>query len=180
VRRAGIRSECAMKLMSEKLQDLQALYLRQLSLLLFTKEMIQIKTQMLIDSATDVELHQSLRDHLTETDAQAERLRNILTRATGKTETLKGKVIYALFDEAEELIEDAAHEGVRDAIVISAAQRIEHYEIAVYGELRQFAHILGMDEDARLLDQTIQEERRADHQLTTIANRVNLTARKAA
>jgi ferritin-like metal-binding protein YciE len=169
-----------MKLMSEKLPDLQTLYLRQLRSLLFAEEMIAIKTQMLIDASTDLDLHQSLRDHLEETDAHAERLRNILTRASGKADALKCKIVYALFDEAEDMIEDAAHEGVRDVIVISAAQRIEHYEIAVYGELRQFAQILSRGEDAQLLDQTMQEEKRADHELSTIVDRVNLTAKKVA
>jgi ferritin-like metal-binding protein YciE len=108
------------------------------------------------------------------------RLRAILQRATGAADPLKCKVVYALFDEAEDIVQDTSHQEVRDAALISVAQRIEHYEIAVYGALRQFARILGQDEVAQLLDQTLQEERRADHQLTTIADRINPTAQRAA
>ena len=60
------------------------------------------------------------------------------------------------------------------------AQRIEHYEIAAYGAARHFAHVLGLDSDAELLNQTIHEEGHADHLLTSIADRMNPIARKAA
>jgi ferritin-like metal-binding protein YciE len=177
---AGTFSEVAMKLMIEQMPDLQALYIRQLRLLLSAEEMIAIKTQMLIDAATDPELHQALRDHLHEDDGHAARLRDILTRITGKADPLKCKVIYALFDEAEDLMEDAGHESVRNVILIAAAQRIEHYEIAAYGAVRQFARVLGRTDDAMVLDMTIQEEGHADHQLTQIAERINPAAQKAA
>jgi ferritin-like metal-binding protein YciE len=170
----------AMKLTIEQMPDLQALYIRQLRLLLSAEEMIAIKTQMLIDAATDPELHQALRDHLQEDNVHAARLRDILIRITGAAHPLKCRVIYALFDEAEDLMEDAGHESVRNVILIAAAQRIEHYEIAAYGAVRQFARVLGRTDDAMVLDMTIQEERHADHQLTQIAERINPAAQKAA
>ena len=78
------------------------------------------------------------------------------------------------------MIKDASDESVRDAALIAAAQRVEHYEIASYGAVRNFARILGETSGAQLLDQTIKEEGNADHLLTEIANRVNPYAEKAA
>lgn len=78
------------------------------------------------------------------------------------------------------MIKDASDESVRDAALIAAAQRVEHYEIATYGAVRHFARILGEASDAQLLDQTSNEEGHADHLLTEIANRVNPYAEKAA
>lgn len=168
-----------MKLFIERIPNLQALYEKQLRLLLSAEEMGAIKLGLLVDSATDPELHQALREHKQETSAHGARLREILTATAEGTDPLKCKVIYALFDEAEDFLKETSHEEVRDALIISAAQRIEHYEIAAYGTMRQFAAVLGRDRDIGLLDETIQEEGRMDHRLTSIAERVNPTAKKA-
>ena len=86
----------------------------------------------------------------------------------------------SLIDQAEDMIQESAHESVRDAALIAAAQCIEHYEIASYGAVRHFARVLGREGDAALLNQTIHEEDDSDHSLSEIAERVNPTARKAA
>jgi ferritin-like metal-binding protein YciE len=93
---------------------------------------------------------------------------------------VKCKVIASLADEAEDMIKDASDDSVRDAALIAAAQRVEHYEIAAYGAVRQFARILGETTHAQILDKTIKEEGHADHLLTEIADRVNPYAEKAA
>jgi ferritin-like metal-binding protein YciE len=85
-----------------------------------------------------------------------------------------------LVTEAEDMIKDAADDSVRDAALISAAQRVEHYEIAVYGTLVFFAEILGETDAIQLLEQTLSEEKNADELLTQIADRVNVDAEKAA
>jgi ferritin-like metal-binding protein YciE len=89
---------------------------------------------------------------------------------------LKCKVVYALFDEVEDLIEGAAHVPVCDAGLVTVAQRIEHYEIAAYGALVQLARALSLGEDAQLLDQSLLEEERATQHLAVIAKRIYLTA----
>lgn len=169
-----------MKLLIEKIPDLQALYVKQLRLLLSAEEMSAIKLAFLVDSSTDTELHESLREHLRETEVHANRVRDILKEVTDAPSPEKCTVLYALFDEAEDMIRGAMHDQVRDAMVIAGAQRIEHYEIAAYGALRQFARVLGRENEARMLDQTLEEEGRADHRLTHIAERINPTAQKAA
>jgi ferritin-like metal-binding protein YciE len=169
-----------MKLLIEKIADLQTLYERQLRLLLSAEEMTAIKSYLFVDSATDPELHQALQEHQQESEAHAARLRDILTRTMGAADPLKCKVIYALFDEAEDLLQSVSNETVRNALLIGAAQRIEHYEIGAYGTLRQFARVIGHDNDARILEQTLREEECADHRLTGISERINPLAKKAA
>jgi len=78
------------------------------------------------------------------------------------------------------MVKDATDESVRVAALIAAAQRVEHYEIATYGAVRQWAHILGHPEKMTILDQTIKEEGHADQLLTSIAEHVNIEADKAA
>lgn len=169
-----------MKLMSEKLPDLEALYVKQLRMLLSAEELILRGLPRMAETATDSELKQAFRSHVEETEKQAARLRTILEALPGDHDPIKCKVVSALIDEAEDMIEDSDHDHVRDAALIAAAQRIEHYEIAGYGAVRHFARVLKRDQDVTLLSQTIDEEGNADHRLTGIAERVNPTARKAA
>jgi len=168
-----------MKIFVEKIQDLQALYVRQLRLLLSAEELIAIKTPFFTDRATDPQLRQELRKQSEDAEAHAVRLRDMLSRAGSESAPVKCKAIYALFDEAEELVKEAAHDTVRDAMLISEAQRIKHYEIAAYGALRQFARVLDRAEDERLLNETIHEKGDADKQLSSIAERVNPAAKAA-
>lgn len=168
-----------MKLFLEKIQDLQGLYLRELRLLVSAEELIAIKTPYCSERAKDAQLQSVLREQKADAETQAKRLREMFSRAGVEADPLKCKAIYALFDEGEEMVEDAAHESVRDAILISEAQRIKHYEIAAYGAVREFARVLGRAEDERLLNEAIREEGEVDRQLTAIAERVNLAARAA-
>jgi ferritin-like metal-binding protein YciE len=118
--------------------------------------------------------------HVEETETHALRLRMILDRHTREPDPIKSKVVGALLEEAEDMINEADRDAVRDAALVAAAQCVEHFEIAAYGTARHFARVLGRDEDAALLDQTLQEEGRTDHRLTAIAERINPAARKAA
>jgi ferritin-like metal-binding protein YciE len=86
----------------------------------------------------------------------------------------------ALITEGEDVIKDAADNSVRDAGIIAAAQKVEHYEIAAYGTVRTFAEILGHDAQAALLDQTLEEEKHADSVLSQISDTANTRADRAA
>lgn len=169
-----------MKLVIEKLPDLRALYVKQLRLLLSAEEQILGGLPRMMESATDSQLKGAFQSHLQETEVQAKRLRGILGQIAGEAEPLTCKSVQALIDEAEDMVQDSSHEAVRDAALIASAQRIEHYEIAAYGAVRHFAHVLGREADVEALNQTIHEEGHADHLLTSIAERVNPAARKAA
>ena len=125
-------------------------------------------------------MRQALAEQQQETEAHAATLKDILGRTKDEADPLKCKVIYALFDEAEDLLKGASQEAVRNALIMTAAQRIEHYKIAAYGALRQYARVLGCDNDTRILDQAMQEEKQSDLQLTSMAERINPAAKKAA
>jgi len=84
-----------------------------------------------------------------------------------------------VLEEGSEVLEDTEKGLVRDAALISAAQRVEHYEMAGYGSARDFAKTLGLGEIAALLDETLAEEKNTDKKLTMISKQVNTQAKKA-
>ena len=169
-----------MKFFSANLSNLRELYINQLQMLLSMERQIIHAIPKMIEKAGDLQIKQALQSHLQETEVQVRRLEEILRQTTGEVEMVKCKAIAALVEEAEDMIKDASDESVRDAAIIAAVQRIEHYEIATYGAVRHFAQILGESIPAQLLDQTIKEEGHADHLLSSIADRVNPYAQKAA
>jgi ferritin-like metal-binding protein YciE len=169
-----------MKLFSADLDSLRDLYRNQLRMLLSTEQQITEALPTMIEKATDVQLKQAFQSHLQETHVHVTRLQDILREELREAEPIKCKVLSALVSEAEDMIKDTTDLTVRDVALIAAAQRVEHYEIASYGAVRRWAQILGEAEQAALLDQTIKEEGHADHLLTSIADRVNVEADKAA
>lgn len=172
-----------MKWLSDDLKDLRELYTKQLRLLLSAEEQIVRDLQSMVSFATDEALRDAFRTHKLETDNQIKRLEEILEAEKAHNAALtdispeKNKAMSALLTEAEDLLKDTRNTAVRDAGLIAAAQRVEHYEIAAYGAVRRFAQILGETRAAELLDISIKEEGHADHLLTEIAERVNQDAR---
>jgi ferritin-like metal-binding protein YciE len=134
----------------------------------------------MIEAATEPQLKDALQTHLQETKTHVTRLEEILNLTQGSVESKKCKGIAALISEGEDVIKDATDESVRDAGIIAAAQKVEHYEMAAYGTVRTFAEILGQDDHADLLDTTLDEEKNADAILTEIADTANTKADKAA
>jgi ferritin-like metal-binding protein YciE len=134
----------------------------------------------MIEKSSDPQLKQALETHLRETRGHVARLEQILNECVGKVDSKKNKGIAALITEGEDIITDASDESVRDAGIIAAAQRTEHYEMAAYGTVRTFAEILGSNEQAELLDKTLDEEKHADAVLTQISDSANTRADKAA
>ena len=169
-----------MKVFSANLDSLRQLYINQLQMLLSTEEQITEALPKMIDKSTDTQLKQAFQSHLQETEVHVERLQQILNEIAGESSKVKCKTLAAMVTETEDMVKDAADDAVRDAALISAGQRVEHFEIATYGAVRQWAQMLGRTSDAELLDKTIKEEGHADHLLTEIANRVNSYAQKAA
>jgi len=169
-----------MKLFSANLDSLRDLYHNQLRMLLSTEQQIIDALPTMIEKSTDVQLKQAFQSHLQETRVHVTRLQDILREEHGDVESVKCKVLSSLVSEAQDMIKDATDPTVRDVALIAAAQRVEHYEIASYGAVRRWAQILGEAEQAALLDKTIKEEGHADHLLTSIADRVNVEAERAA
>jgi ferritin-like metal-binding protein YciE len=130
----------------------------------------------LIENSTDPELADAFRLHLDETYGHVSTVESLLREHTGEAATETCKVINGLTTEAADTIKDATDPTVRDIALIGAAQQVEHHEIAVYGTLRRWAEILGLDQDAALLESIEVEEENADAVLTEIADRLNLEA----
>jgi ferritin-like metal-binding protein YciE len=174
-----------MKWLSEDFKNLRALYVHQLRVLLSAEEQIVRALPTMELRATDEQLRQAFQSHLQETEVHIQRLERILGEqksvdpAVTSTGPERCKAIAALVGEAEDLIVDARDAWVRDAGLIAAAQRVEHYEMASYGTVRQWARVLGEVAAAELLDQTLQEEGHADQVLSSIAERINPYAQAA-
>lgn len=171
-----------MKIVSENFRNLRALYINQLRLLLSAEEQIVRALPDLMNAATDQQLSEAFRSHYQETDVHVKRLEELLANlkaadpGIGGISPIRCKAVHGMIAEAEDMQQDARDAFVKDAALIAAAQRIEHYEIAAYGALRQFAWVLGDTAAADVLDETIREEGHADHLLSTIADRINIDA----
>jgi len=132
---------------------------------------------VMVKNASSVELKDAIDNHLTETEKQITRLEEVFTIIGKKASAKKCDAMEGLIEEAKGMLEETELGVVRDAGIIAASQKIEHYEIATYGTLRQFAETLGLPEAATLLEQTLDEEKSADKTLTEVAvNAVNLEA----
>lgn len=129
--------------------------------------------------ATSEELRSAIENHLVETQNQVTRLEQVFESIGQKAAAKKCEAMEGLVEEAKMGLEDTEDGTLtRDAAIIATGQKIEHYEIASYGTLRTFANVLGFTEAAGLLDETLNEEKKTDSLLTTIAeNFVNETAK---
>ena len=134
----------------------------------------------IIKAVASPELKQGLAIHLEETKGQVVRLEKI-GEILGKKMTGKACVgMKGVLEEGSEVLEDTEKGPVRDAALISACQRVEHYEMAGYGSARDFAMLLGKKEVAALLEETLSEEKNADKTLTGASKQVNALAKGAA
>ncbi len=161
-------------------ETIEDLFLDELKDLYSAEKQITRALPKLAKAASSTELRTALENHLEETKGHVERLEQIFQtlgkKATGKTcEGMKGLVL-----EGSEVIEDVDKGPVRDAGLIAAAQRVEHYEMAGYGTVRSMAKLLGKPEIMSLLEQTLSEEKAADEKLTQVSKGVNQQAKAAA
>jgi ferritin-like metal-binding protein YciE len=169
-----------MKLLSEKIQDLQTLYTRELRFLLSAEEMTAIKSAFLVDSTHDEDLKKILSEQWLLSKERAINLRAMLSRSSPEHAPIKCRAIYALFDEAEDLVKDAAHEAIVNSALVTVARRIKHYEIAYYEGVLSLAAVLKHDEDVPFLEKSFQQVCAADQQLASIATWINAAAKTAA
>lgn len=131
----------------------------------------------MIRNATSEELVEALTEHLAETEEQVARLEQVFEVMGQKAVAKKCDAMAGLLEEAEGIMEECEEGAMRDAGIIAAAQKVEHYEIATYGTLRQFATTLGLTKAAELLAATLAEEKAADAILTEVAvSAVNIEA----
>jgi ferritin-like metal-binding protein YciE len=152
-----------------KLDTLKKLYLEELRDVYNAEQQLVKALPKMAKGASSDELKELINDHLDETKTHVQRLEEIFS---GLDETPKGKTCHGmkgLIEEGSEILKEKGEESVLDAGIIAAAQKVEHYEIATYGTLRNWADLLGEDEAADLLQQILDEEGEADKRLTDIA-----------
>jgi ferritin-like metal-binding protein YciE len=168
-----------MSLFSMKIENLQNLFIEQLRDLYDGEQQITKALPKLIGKANNPELQDALQEHLDVTNKQIQRLDQIFKTLGEKAsgETCKG--MKGVLAEGDSVVGDAEDNAVRDASIIASAQRVEHYEIAGYGTVRTYAKLLGKNDIANLLEQTLEEEKEADRTLSEIAESVNVEAKAA-
>jgi len=129
-------------------------------------------------AATSDELRAAVQKHISETENQITRLEQVFSSIDEKAVAVKCEAMAGLLKEAEEIVSETEKGSVtRDAGIISAAQKVEHYEIASYGTLRTLAGVLGYNEAVDLLEATLAEEKQCDEDLTILAvNGINKMA----
>ena len=131
----------------------------------------------MIGNATSDYLIDASTNHLAETVNQVIRLESVFASIDKNAEAVKYEAMVGLMKEATEIMEQCEEGSMRDAGIISAAQKVEHYEIATYGTLHQFAETLGLTKAVSLLEETFDEEKAADIKLTEVAfEAVNIDA----
>jgi ferritin-like metal-binding protein YciE len=118
------------------------------------------------------ELKQGIQTHLEETRAQQSRVEEILRRHSAEPREHVDQAMQAMLQEAEKWASMVQDQNLRDAGLIASAQRVEHYEIAVYGSLATWAKQLGLDDDLQVLLAILEEERRTDERLSRLAKRM--------
>jgi ferritin-like metal-binding protein YciE len=162
------------------MESLRELLVEELKDLYSAENQILKALPKMIKKATSKELKAGFERHLKETEGQVERLDKIFTQLDESPRGKKCKGMEGVIADSKDLMEEDADPEVMDAGLISAAQHVEHYEIAGYGSVRTYAELLGENEMARLLQQTLDEEKATDEKLTELARKINVQATKAA
>jgi ferritin-like metal-binding protein YciE len=159
------------------LKNLDDLFLHTLKDILYAEKQILKALPKMAKKASTDELRQAFETHRDETQGQVERLERVFDMIDKTPRGAKCEAILGIIEEAEELMEEAGDDEVRDAAMLAAAQAVEHYEIARYGTLCAFAKQLGHDEAAKVLAETLREEEATDKKLSKLAEqRVNKKA----
>jgi ferritin-like metal-binding protein YciE len=163
------------------LKTMRDLFVQELKDLYSAENQLTKALPKMAKGASAGDLQAAFEHHLEQTKEHVQRLETIFERLEVSPRGKKCKAMEGLIEEGKELLQEDSEEGVLDAALIAAAQRVEHYEIAGYGCARTFARMLGDEEAAALLQQTLDEEAETDRKLTDLAERsINIEAAHAA
>ncbi len=154
----SIHSSVLSKLFEESLKDIY-----------WAEKALTKAIPKMIKNATSEELIEALENHLQETEVHVTRLEEVFASIDKKATAKKCDAMEGLIKEAEGIMEESEEGPMRDAGIIAAGQKVEHYEIATYGTLRQFAETLKLDQAVELLATTLAEEKAADEKLSEVA-----------
>jgi ferritin-like metal-binding protein YciE len=160
---------------SRDIKTLNDLFIHALRAIYYAEKKIAKALPDMVDKASDDSLKNGFERHLDQTEIHIERLEKALEMLGAEAKTVNCPAIDGILDEADEISDDIDDDLVMDVALIAAAQAVEHYEITRYGTLVAWARELGRADCATLLEETLAEEKAADHNLTNLAeSRINL------
>ncbi len=164
--------------MAMKMESLETLFVDSIRDLYDAENQIMDALPKMVDAASSSDLKMGLQQHLDVTKHQAQRLEQVFSDLNQPPKRKKCYGMEGIIHEGQQDMKDLAKDkDVLDAGLIAAAQKVEHYEISGYGTAKTYAHMLGHDNVARLLDQTLSEEYAADDKLTRLAeSHINVEA----
>lgn len=154
---------------TQEFNNFQDLFVSQIEDLYDAENRLTDALPKMAEAATSTQLKQAFQDHLVETQGHVSRLEQIFRELNMDPKRETCAAMKGLIAEGDEMIKAKGNSDVKDAALIAAAQRVEHYEISGYGTARSFARRLGLTQASSLLQQTLQEEKAADEKLNTIA-----------
>ena len=158
-----------MGLLSKPIKTLDDLFVHTLQDIYYAENQIAKSLPKMIAKATDPELKQGFETHLEETKGQIKRLEQVFQMHGQPVKGVTCAAMDGILEEATEIMGDVEDKEVLDAAMLASAQAVEHYEIARYGTLRTWAQQLGLNDAAKLLQQTLEEEENTDKTLTQLA-----------
>jgi ferritin-like metal-binding protein YciE len=163
-----------------KLESLENLFVHEVKdLLSAEKQLVKALPKMAKGAASET-LRTAIEEHLEQTKGQVERLEQVFAMVDKAPRAEHCKAMEGLISEGDELLQEDGEASVKDAALIAAAQKVEHYEISGYGTARTLAELLGLDQAVELLQQTLDEEKETDLKLTKLAmSEVNPQAQAA-
>jgi ferritin-like metal-binding protein YciE len=159
-----------------RLDSLNEVFIHELKDLYDAEKQITEALPKMIDAANSPELGQALSEHLKVTMRQQARLEAMLQDMGVNPGNKKCKGMEGLLEEGKQAMHEKGDATAKDAAMICAAQKVEHYEMAAYGCMRTWATLLGLEDAASKLQQTLDEEGEADQKLTEIAEKLNVQA----
>ena len=152
--------------------SIRDLYIAELQEIRSVEEQLVGALPKMADVAGHPELKQGIQTHLEETRVQQSRVEEILRRHSAEPREHVDQAMQAMLQEAEKWASMVQDQNLRDAGIIASAQRVEHYEIAVYGSLATWAKLLGLEDDLQALLSNLEEEKQTDDKLTGLAKRM--------
>jgi ferritin-like metal-binding protein YciE len=152
-----------------KLDTLQKLYTNELRDLYNAEHQLLKALPKMAKAASSDELKDAFEKHLEQTKSHVERLEQVFKELDEKPKGKTCRAMKGLIEEGSEILQENGEESILDAGIIVAAQKVEHYEIAGYGSVRTFAHLLGQNKAAELLQTTLDEESETNELLNRLA-----------
>ncbi len=159
-----------------KFNDLRDVYVSELKDLYDAESRLAETLPRMATKASSPELKRAFQSHLDETKEQRVRIERICEELGEQPTGVTCEAIRGLIAESQKVLDADGDSNACDAALIAAGNRVEHYEMAGYGAARAHARLLGFDNQARLLQKTLDEEGKADHHLMSLAKKVNPTA----